>query len=756
MAGAPATEKPTPADWAAVGTPTVALRRRRLLDRVFRAVVDAGGFLIILSVLGILVFIVAEVYPLFLAPGSAPAAPVAVGAAPLLLGIEEYEEVAWSVTPRGTIDFARVDGSAQDSRPVAALQGRRATAASKPLLDPRVSIGTDDGRIVPVSIDFASTYDEHSGKRAISWSTTEESPVVLDPSGRPLALVALQHGPQGLLAAGCSADGRVLLAAVVEKKSMLGGVQRREERADLSDLVPSPPTALALDRTLENLYVGTRDGRIVHVDVRDPAAPVRRGIHPAGSGGAAITALGFLIGDQSLVVGDAAGTVRIWMQVDDPGQSEKRLAPVHDGFTPHAAPVRSIGASARDKGLVTADDRGVAMLRHGTTAQTLLTLAGEPRPAVSAILSPRATGLLVLHDSGTLSRWSLHNPHPEVTLRSLFGKVHYEGYNEPEYVWQSTGGTDDFEPKLSLTPLVFGTLKGTVYALLIAVPLAILGAMYTALFLHAKIRGIVKPVVEVMAALPSVVLGFIAGLWLAPTLERVLPALLLMAVVLPASAMLALGAWKLSPAGLRTWGKDRLELVFLLGALALSAWICLSLNRPVENWIFGGDFRQWWFGTTGLKFDQRNAIVVGFAMGFAVIPIIFTISEDALSNVPRHLVSGSLALGATPWQTAIRVVLPTASPGIFSAVMIGFGRVVGETMIVLMATGNTPILDVNPFNGFRTLSANIAVEIPEAPHGGTLYRTLFLGALLLFAATFLVNTAAEIVRQRMRQRYQQS
>jgi len=112
-----------------------------------------------------------------------------------------------------------------------------------------------------------------------------------------------------------------------------------------------------------------------------------------------------------------------------------------------------------------------------------------------------------------------------------------------------------------------------------------------------------------------------------------------------------------------------------------------------------------------------------------------------------------MALGASRWQTALRIVLPTASPGIFSAVMIGFGRAVGETMIVLMATGNTPILDWSPFNGLRTLSANIAVEMPEAPHGGTLYRVLFLSAALLFMMTFALNTAAEIVRMRLRKRY---
>jgi len=169
--------------------------------------------------------------------------------------------------------------------------------------------------------------------------------------------------------------------------------------------------------------------------------------------------------------------------------------------------------------------------------------------------------------------------------------------------------------------------------------------------------------------------------------------------------------------------------------------------------VLRGTFPSWVLTTFGVRYDQRNAIVVGLAMGIAVIPIIFAIAEDALSNVPRTLVSGSLALGATRWQTVTRIVLPTASPGIFAAIIVGFGRAVGETMIVLMATGNTPITDWSPFNGFRTLSANIATEIPEAPQGGTLYRTLFLAALLLFALTFLVNTAAELIRQRLRRKY---
>jgi phosphate transport system permease protein len=182
-------------------------------------------------------------------------------------------------------------------------------------------------------------------------------------------------------------------------------------------------------------------------------------------------------------------------------------------------------------------------------------------------------------------------------------------------------------------------------------------------------------------------------------------------------------------------------------------YLSFSVSSTLENLFFAGDMRTWIANDLGITYDQRNAMIVGFAMGFAVIPTIFSIAEDAIFTVPRHLSYGSLALGATSWQTMMRVVLPTASPGIFSGVMIGFGRAVGETMIVLMATGNTPIMDINIFEGMRTLAANIAVEVPESEVDSTHYRILFLAALVLFMFTFAFNTAAEIVRQRLRAKY---
>ncbi len=198
---------------------------------------------------------------------------------------------------------------------------------------------------------------------------------------------------------------------------------------------------------------------------------------------------------------------------------------------------------------------------------------------------------------------------------------------------------------------------------------------------------------------------------------------------------------------------DGWHAALLIPVVILLALMCVELSAPLEIWFFSGDMRTWLTNDMGISFDQRNSLVVGIAMGFAVIPTIFSITEDAIFSVPKHLSYGSLALGATPWQTLVGVVMPTASPGVFSALMIGMGRAVRETMIVLMATGNTPIMDANIFEGMRTLAANIAVEIGETEVDSSHYRVLFLAAFVLFLFTFVVNTGAEIVRQRLRKKY---
>jgi phosphate transport system permease protein len=468
----------------------------------------------------------------------------------------------------------------------------------------------------------------------------------------------------------------------------------------------------------------------------------------------------FLFGGVSLVFGSPNGANRIFSLYVPTGGTERLFGqtkelPALPGAT------RFYGMSLRNKAFLAGTD-SVVSLRFGTTA-TVRWQQSLPFMVSQALLSGKYNRILVLDTTSRLHAYQLDDPHPESGVNALFGKIWYEGATQPAYAWQSSGATDDFEPKLSLTPLIIGSLKGTLYAMLFATPIALLAAIYTSQFLDPNWRALMKPTMEIMASLPSVILGFLAALWLAPLLETRVPSFLLMLIFMPVAALLVGSFWSTLPVRERRWIKPGYEFLAFVPVMVLAAALAWSLGPMLERLLFVvphpetgqpvADFRLWWPRVTGASFEQRNSLVVGFMMGFAVIPIIFTITEDALSSVPAELKSGSLALGASRWQTAIRIVLPTASAGIFSALMIGLGRAVGETMIVLMATGNTPLMDINIFSGMRTLSANIAVELPEAPHHGTLYRVLFLGGMVLFLMTFLMNTLAEILRQHLRERY---
>jgi phosphate transport system permease protein len=732
-------------------SPTRTARRVRV-DRWAARLVILGGVVIIGAILAILLVITAEVYPLFKLPRAESrdvSAAATAGPAPgSSAGVDEYREVAYVLTTKGEVEFVPLAGE------------RRLPAVVVPGLSPasvtsvahygrgRLAAGTSDGRVIPLEVKFGVTFE---GARVVTPEVVFGDPVVVDAEReRPIRRLAIVAPPGGLLTVAQVSPTDLVVQGVVEKKSLIGPSRREETRQSLRVSADGEVTALALDGRGDNLFVGTSRGELLRYDMRDRSSPALA--ERSGPGGSEVTVLGFLIGDRTLVVGDARGRVSTWQVVPPAVVGAPRLVRMHE-FPAHGAAVAAFSASSRDKGFVTADARGSLHVSYGTSGQTLLRLVTPAAPLGAVVFAPKADGLVGVDGNGRLAHWRLDNPHPEVTLHTLFGKVWYEGYPEPDYVWQSTGGTDDFETKLSLTPLVFGTLKGTFYALLIAVPIALLAALYVAEFMHPAMKATVKPVVEIMAALPSVVLGFLAGLWLAPVIERVLPGLFLFPFILVAAILGALLAWRALPMTLRGRFRTGSEALLLVPVAVAAGLLAITLGGFVERWLLAGDYRGWLQAVLGLTYDQRNSLVVGVAMGFAVIPIIFTIAEDSLTNVPQHLRAGSLALGATRWQTALRVVLPTASPGIFSAIMIGFGRAVGETMIVLMATGNTPVMDWSIFSGFRALSANIAVELPEAPEGGTLFRVLFLAALLLFALTFVLNTAAEVVRLRLRRRY---
>jgi phosphate transport system permease protein len=723
-------------------------RRRLVVDRLAALLVRAGGLGIIASILAILVFIVAQVLPLLSAASveTAQVLPLAGNDVRALVA-DEYGTHVAALDLAGRVRVVRLRDQAVvvDTSIVPPSEPpERLTAAAVPPETTLLTGATPDGQVVIAQVEWRTRFEGQ--ERVSSPEVAAPALVRVDPSGRPLSVYAVgvdEGGGQAIAAQ--LADGSVaLVREQVKKNDFSGEVTRSEQRHALT--VPGTLTRLVFDRHDRNLFGATDRGEMVwwSLEGGTPGQP-----QTVSAGGAAVTATTMLIGGRALVVGQSDGVLSVWFVVPQP-EGGARLTRIRD-FPAMPAPVATLAPSERDKGFLAQAADGTLGLYYSTSDRVLWTGPGPLRGGALA-LAPKGTAAYLAGD-GRLAVLSVNNPHPEVSLWSLFGRVWYEGYSRPEYVWQSSSGTDDFEPKLSLTPLLIGTLKGTVYSLLIAIPLAVFGAMYLSQFMDPRLKVVVKPAVEIMAALPSVVLGFLAGLWLAPRIQQMFPALLLLLVLFPLFTLVAGAAWEAVPRRIRGRFPAGSEVALFVPVLAIALWLSVALSHPVEGLLFAGNFQAWLLATTGLPYDQRNAIIVGLAMGFAVIPIIFAIAEDAFSNVPRELVSGSLALGANRWQTVTRIVLPTASPGIFSAIMVGFGRAVGETMIVLMATGNTPILDWSPFNGFRTLSANIAVEVPEAPQFSTLYRVLFLAALLLFVVTFAVNTAAELVRQRLRQRY---
>jgi len=509
---------------------------------------------------------------------------------------------------------------------------------------------------------------------------------------------------------------------------------------------------MTMDHEGSTLYAGTDNGRLIRWQLGEKGDVANREVVRAFSDGRAVTALALVLGDVSLAVGDAKGELTVWSPVNADGT--RKLQAIHQ-LQSHESAIREILPSGRNKSILSLSADGAAHLDHTTSERHLLLITSEQdRPLRQVALGPRGDTLLGLDASGALTAWQIESGCPEVSFKTLFGKVQYEGYDQPEYVWQTTGG-EDFEAKFSLVPLIFGTLKGTFYAMFFAAPLALFGAMYVSYFTTPGFRRTIKPLIEIMATVPSVVIGFLIALWLAPIIETWILAFFPSRIVVPATFVVFMALWQLVRRF--NWARrveNGYEFLVVLPVLLAGVGIAVCLATPLETWFFDGSFRQWLYrGPLGMQYDQRNNIIVAFGLGFTVIPIIFSISEDSLSNVPYSMTAASMAVGASRWQTLWRVVLPSASPGIFAAMMIGFGRAVGETMIVLMATGNTPILSCSPFNGMRTLSANIAVEIPEAPMDGTLYRVLFLCAVLLFLLTFTVNTAAELVRQRLRKRF---
>jgi phosphate transport system permease protein len=726
---------------------------RSRTDHVARWAIAVGGVGVIAAVVLIFFYLLWVVFPLFLPADTRLLAewemPAWQDSKTIYLAMEEQQEVGLRLSTSGQAEFFAVESGNQLQEDRLPLEAGSAPVLAVDAVERNglVAVATDAGEILVLHHHYETRFKGGVETREIIPRLEfpyGEAPLLNLPGGPPAGL-ALSDNDSGLLLAAVSRDGVLRVNRMSKSENFLTGEvmlepEIRETRIEFS------ATSVAVSGNQRWVYLGDGGGRVHRYSLPELAAD-----QIVQASDAAITDMTVLVGGISLLAGDRNGGIRQLFPVRAADNSFS-LQPIRS-FESLGSPIVRILTEERRKGFLALSAGHEIGIYHSTAGQLVeRTSVADLEPRALA-LSPRANGLLIEGSGARLRRLEIENEHPEISFASLWSKVWYENYPQPEYVWQSSAATNEFEPKFSLTPLVFGTIKAALYAMLFAIPLALMGAAYTAYFMSPQLRKWVKPGIEIMAALPTVILGFLAGLWFAPWLEEHLVDLLLMLLLIPPGLLLFAWGWhryfavreSLVPEG---W-EPALLVPPLLALVAVAGW----LGDPVQALLFGGDLRSWLSNEAGISYDQRNALVVGCAMGFAVIPTIFSIAEDAVFGVPKSLSDGSLALGATPWQTLLFVVLPTASPGIFSALMIGLGRAVGETMIVLMATGNTPVMDWNLFEGMRTLAANIAVEMPESEVNSSHYRILFLAALVLFLFTFVVNTGAELIRQRLREKY---
>ena len=857
-------------------------------DSVARLVITAGGIGTIVAVLGVLVFLVAVTAPLFRSAsltasrGVGLADPAATEI--VAVGCDETGLIAWTLRSDGNFQvYSTADGSqlinqagtetglsgvriarnyATDLRTVLAFEesfalGRLGVESSFVALnDLPEALRTRPAGTAVVADDSIIVHHEdgHFGRLRPVIEVGERRPIGTA-RVRDVDATQLSTGP---LVVALGEDGSVRIESISQRRNLLtdeliteaigSTLPPGDERED-----EAPLRFVRVSELGDQVFLIRADGQGTRYEIRSIEAPQEMEQLQLATHAAKLTCITRLFGGNTLVVGDDAGHLSTWfLSRDEAGRDEAGQAgeptsgdglrmsqastfPASEGeqvgSTSAGTAITGLAGSPRSRLFAAADASGRVRLLHSTTGRVLATApAAATEAEQKLVIAPRENELLAASDS-SLQSWTLSAGYPEVSGSSLFGKVWYENYPTAVHVWETTGH-ESFEPKYGLVPLVFGTIKATLYSMLFAVPIAILAAIYSSQFMKPEWKATVKPTIEMMASLPSVVLGFIAGLVFAPVLEEHLAVFLTCCLTVPLALLSGAHLWQLMPSSTRTVSQWlRFPAVLLLtipGGLLAGSF----LGPMAEELLFAGDLLAWLDGRGGnssagwmiatlpfsglvvafasqrfaspllrersagwsslqaglvslltfvvaaaaalalaaaigvlldsLRLDtrgsifgtyvQRNAMVVGMGMSFAIIPLIFTIADDALSSVPEHLRSASLGAGATPWQTAIRVIVPAASGGIFSAVMIGLGRAVGETMIVLMAAGNTPLLKWNIFNGFQTLSAALATELPEAARGTAHYRVLFLAALTLFAMTFVVNTAAEIVRQRVRRR----
>ncbi|MCF6254328.1 MAG: phosphate ABC transporter permease, partial [Thiomicrorhabdus sp.] len=643
------------------------IRIRNLKDLFARYGISFGGISVIAAVLLIMFFLVYVVTPLFSSASieehSVLKTPGSAQDKTLYYGIDEYKESAVRFTESGQlIGFSLESGLvlSEDSLP---LSGEKVTAFS--IIDEAKHIlgfGLSDGTLLIAQYGYEVTYpnDVKTITPKIKYPFGEES---IELGTLAIDKLALRLNEDTLVVAYQEQESNeISVKSYLVESSFLDDSLTLSEEGGSSFEQQVDVEHLLLDGNMRNLYLISKEGVAAYYDLSDVDAPELVQHVNLLSKDDAISTIRFLLGDYSLMIGTKQGVVYQWFPVRN-AESVFQLQQIRQ-FKVSDHPVTMIAIEHARRGFATIDQAGQFDLFHSTSERHLDGFEVDKKGLSFVSIMPRANGVLLETKSGEIVTYNVENEYADVSFKSLWGKVWYEGYDEPGYTWQSSSASSDFEPKMSLTPLTFGTIKAAIYSMLFAVPIAILAAIYTAFFMDSKTRQWIKPSVELIEALPTVILGFLAGLWLAPMMEANLSGFFAVLIVVPIGILLFGFLWSKLPKSIRHLVPEGKRTLLMIPVVFLLGYFAMSMDRPLENTFFNGDMRHWLTYSAGIDFDQRNAMDIGFAMGFALIPTIFSVAEDAIYNVTRYLVNGSLSLGASSWQTMVWVVLPTSIPGL--------------------------------------------------------------------------------------------
>ncbi|VAX11184.1 Phosphate transport system permease protein PstC (TC 3.A.1.7.1) [hydrothermal vent metagenome] len=520
---------------------------RQLKDRLARYMVAVGGIGVIMAIILIFVYLLYIVMPLFSSASVEKVADYplpASGGKTLYLAMEEQAEIAIRVTDQGQVQFLQTT----TGKPVKTVQlplpeNSSITSFAEGSFESSVlAVGLSNGQAIIFKHHFKISFpnDKRVLTPVVEYPLGEE-PLLLDWGKHPLQTLAVQVDEESATLVAVTDDQRLMMTSMSKEESMMDDeVSWGESETMVIAQTHKNISFILLDKNQRNLYIANAAGELSFYDVSDKTEPSLVQHLSLLKGHNQLRSLQLLTGDISLLAGDAKGNVTQWFPVKD--EEGRRVLRRIRGFSDLNHPVTVVAPEYNRKGFLAVDESGVAGLFHTTAENTLVLQRISDSAILNAAIAPRANAML-LQDAQRLYFYSIDNEYPEVSMKALWGKVWYESYPKPDYVWQSSSASNDFEPKLSLIPISYGTIKAAFYAMLFAIPLAVMGAIFTAQFMSPSMRKVVKPSIEIMEALPTVILGFLAGLWLAPFMEANLPGVFSILVILPMGLLLFAYLW---------------------------------------------------------------------------------------------------------------------------------------------------------------------------------------------------------------------